>query len=75
MSPTKILLGQILVVFLIAGLALWAATQWAAHALGYHLSPLRGYHGKLNATSDSLFEPRVPPEAATTATYCFPSLP
>src|SRR5258708_8856272 len=35
MSPTKVLFGQILVVFLIAGLALWTATQWAAHALGY----------------------------------------
>ena len=35
MSPTKILLGQILVVFATAGLAIWVATQWTAHALGY----------------------------------------
>ncbi|MFB2351689.1 hypothetical protein, partial [Priestia megaterium] len=35
MSPTKILLGQIVLVFAIVGLAIWAATQWAAHALGY----------------------------------------
>ena len=35
MTPTKVLIGQILVVFVIAGLAIWAATEWAAHALGY----------------------------------------
>jgi type IV secretion system protein VirD4 len=35
MSPTKVLVGQILVVFAIAGLAMWAATQWAAAKLGY----------------------------------------
>jgi type IV secretion system protein VirD4 len=35
MSPTKVLIGQILVVFTVAGLAVWGATQWAAHALAY----------------------------------------
>ncbi len=35
MSPTKVLIGQILVVFAVAGLAVWGATQWAAHALAY----------------------------------------
>ncbi|CAN7492743.1 conjugal transfer protein TraG [Phenylobacterium sp. LjRoot225] len=35
MSPTKVLIGQILVVFAVAGLAVWGATQWAAHTLAY----------------------------------------
>ena len=35
MSPTKVLVGQILVVFAIAGLTVWAATQWVAAKLGY----------------------------------------
>jgi len=35
MSPTKVLVGQILVVFAVAGFAVWGATQWAAHALAY----------------------------------------
>jgi type IV secretion system protein VirD4 len=35
MSPTKVLIGQILVVFATAGLAVWGATQWTAHALAY----------------------------------------
>src|SRR3546814_3682399 len=34
-TPTKILIGQILVVLLIAMGALWIATQWAAEALGH----------------------------------------
>lgn len=35
MTPTKILLGQMLTVFAIVILGLWAATQWTAHALAY----------------------------------------
>jgi len=35
MTPTKLLIGQILVVFAIVILGVWAATQWAAFMLGY----------------------------------------
>jgi type IV secretion system protein VirD4 len=35
MTPTKLLLGQILVVFAIVLLGIWIATQWAAARLGY----------------------------------------
>jgi type IV secretion system protein VirD4 len=35
MTPTKILIGQILVVFAIVILGLWASTQWAAAMLAY----------------------------------------
>jgi len=35
MTPTKLLIGQILVVFGIVLLGIWAATQWAAAMLGY----------------------------------------
>lgn len=35
MTPTKLLIGQILVVFAIVILGVWAATQWAAAMLGY----------------------------------------
>jgi type IV secretion system protein VirD4 len=35
MSATKILWGQIIVVFAIALVAMWAATQWVAWKLGY----------------------------------------
>lgn len=35
MSPTKILIGQIIVVFAIVLGATWCSTQWAADALGY----------------------------------------
>ena len=35
MTPTKLLIGQVLVVFAIMVLGLWAATQWAASMLGY----------------------------------------
>jgi type IV secretion system protein VirD4 len=35
MTPTKLLIGQILVVFAIMALGVWAATQWAAAMLGY----------------------------------------
>ena len=35
MTPTKILIGQILVVFAIVFLGLWASTQWAATMLAY----------------------------------------
>ncbi|RWP01377.1 MAG: conjugal transfer protein TraG [Mesorhizobium sp.] len=35
MTPTKLLLGQIAVVFAIVMLGVWAATQWGAHMLGY----------------------------------------
>lgn len=35
MTPTKILIGQILVVFAIVFMGLWASTQWAAAMLAY----------------------------------------
>jgi len=35
MTPTKLLIGQILIVFAIVLLGLWASTQWAAAMLGY----------------------------------------
>ncbi|HWW58144.1 MAG TPA: conjugal transfer protein TraG [Sphingopyxis sp.] len=35
MTPTKLLVGQILIVFAIVILGVWAATQWAAAMLGY----------------------------------------
>ncbi|MEO1087945.1 MAG: conjugal transfer protein TraG, partial [Acidobacteriota bacterium] len=35
MTPTKILIGQAVIVFAIIALSLWAATQWTAHQLGY----------------------------------------
>ena len=35
MTPTKLLIGQILIVFAILALGLWAATQWAAAMLAY----------------------------------------
>jgi len=35
MTPTKLLIGQILVVFAIMALGVWAATQWAAAMLAY----------------------------------------
>lgn len=35
MTPTKLLVGQIFVVFAIVILGVWAATQWAAAMLGY----------------------------------------
>ena len=35
MTPTKLLIGQILVVFAILIAGLWVATQWCAAMLGY----------------------------------------
>lgn len=35
MTPTKILIGQMLVVLTIIIAGVWAATQWAAAMLGY----------------------------------------
>lgn len=35
MSPTKLLIGQIIIVFAIVILGVWAATQWCAGMLGY----------------------------------------
>jgi type IV secretion system protein VirD4 len=35
MTPTKLLVGQILVVFAIVLLGVWSATQWCADMLGY----------------------------------------
>lgn len=35
MTPTKLLVGQILIVFMIVIMGVWAATQWAAAMLGY----------------------------------------
>jgi hypothetical protein len=35
MTPTKLLIGQILIVFANVIAGVWAATQWAAAALGY----------------------------------------
>lgn len=34
-TPTKLLIGQILIVFAIVALGLWAATEWAASMLAY----------------------------------------
>lgn len=39
MTPTKLLVGQIAVVFAIVILGVWTSTQWCAHMLGYQ-SPL-----------------------------------
>ena len=35
MTPTKLLIGQILICFGMVILGVWAATQWAAAMLGY----------------------------------------
>ncbi|WP_339725015.1 hypothetical protein, partial [uncultured Thalassospira sp.] len=35
MTPTKLLIGQILVVFTVIILGVWGATQWCADMLGY----------------------------------------
>ena len=35
MSPSRILIGQFLIVLTIIVLTMWGATQWTAHALGY----------------------------------------
>ncbi|MEM6554389.1 MAG: conjugal transfer protein TraG [Pseudomonadota bacterium] len=35
MTPTKLLIGQFLIVIAIIGLSLWGATQWAATELGF----------------------------------------
>jgi type IV secretion system protein VirD4 len=35
MSPSKILIGQFLIVLSIIGLTMWISTQWVAHTLGY----------------------------------------
>ena len=35
MTPTKLLIGQILIVFAIVIAGVWSATQWAAAELGY----------------------------------------
>ena len=35
MTPTKLLVGQILVCFAMVTLGVWAATQWAAAMLGH----------------------------------------
>ena len=35
MSATKILWGQIIVIFLVVLITMWAATQWVAWKLGY----------------------------------------
>ena len=35
MTHTKILIGQIVLSLLLVLAAIWGATQWAAHALGY----------------------------------------
>src|SRR3546814_17383366 len=37
MTPTKLLIGQILIVFAIVIAGVWAATQWAAFQLGYQV--------------------------------------
>src|SRR5438445_724191 len=42
-KPTKLLIGQILAVFAIMVLGLWAATQWAAHLLAF--APTRSGKG------------------------------
>ncbi|EHK54538.1 conjugal transfer protein TraG [Allomesorhizobium alhagi] len=35
MTPTKLLIGQIAIVFTLVVLGVWSATQWCAHMLGY----------------------------------------
>jgi type IV secretion system protein VirD4 len=48
MSPARILFGQIVVVFAITFLFVWAGTEWTAHALGYQPelgAPWRVIHG------------------------------
>jgi hypothetical protein len=35
LTPTKLLIGQILVVFAIVIAGVWSATQWAAMSLAY----------------------------------------
>ena len=35
MTPTKLLIGQVLIVLGMVVLGVWGATQWAAHQLGY----------------------------------------
>jgi len=35
MTPTKFLIGQIVLVFTVVIMTTWSATQWAAHMLGY----------------------------------------
>ena len=48
MTPTRFLIGQILIVFAIIILGLWAATQWAAAMLAYQPAlgrPWFGFHG------------------------------
>jgi type IV secretion system protein VirD4 len=35
MTPTKLLIGQILIVFAIVLAGIWSATQWAASELAY----------------------------------------
>ncbi len=35
MTPTKLLIGQIIIVFAIVVAGVWCATQWAAAMLGY----------------------------------------
>lgn len=35
MTPTKLLIGQILIVFAIVIAGVWASTQWAATMLAY----------------------------------------
>ncbi len=35
MTPTKFLIGQVIVVFAVVIATTWAATQWVAHMLGY----------------------------------------
>jgi type IV secretory pathway TraG/TraD family ATPase VirD4 len=37
MTPTKLLIGQILIVFAIMIAGVWAATQWCAAMLGYQV--------------------------------------
>lgn len=37
MTPTKLLVGQIIIVFVIAILGVWASTQWTAKLLGYQM--------------------------------------
>ncbi len=37
MTPTKVLIGQILIVFGIVLAGTWYATEWTAGALGYQM--------------------------------------
>jgi len=50
MTPTKLLIGQILIVFAIVIAGVWAATQWAAFELGYQVQTRRALGGPVRGS-------------------------